>query len=450
MKNKIAVIDDQSRMAEVLAMVLSRDHHDVEAFNDSQVFIESIEKRVFDCVITDLKMPNKSGLDVLKAVKAAQPITPVILITAHATVETAINALKNGAFDYLQKPIDNERCRQIVRLALQHTHLLRQNRLLRSAVRASRSIDNLIAHSEVMQTTIELVRRAASSTSTVLITGESGTGKEVVARAIHYYSDRVAQPFVAVNCKAFADGVLESELFGHEKGAFTGAANKKSGIFERASGGSLFLDEIGETSGDFQAKLLRVIQENEIQRVGGTELLTVDCRLIVATNRHINAEVKAGRFREDLYYRLNVIPIDLPPLRDRKADILPLANLFLERVNNEQGRQLHGFTPAVEEYFLGHPWPGNVRELENTVERGAVLARTDQVELSDLQLTQQRVTETSLDKATQTLQEKLDDTARDYIEQVLTQVNGARQAAAKLLGIERTTLYRLLKKYHVE
>lgn len=449
MKCKVAVVDDQSRMAEMLAMVLQRDY-DVSVFVDSEKFIDAAKASIFDCVITDLKMPKLDGVQLLESMAEIQPDTPVILLTAHASVETAIAALKKGAFDYLQKPIDNARCRQVVGLALETTKLRRQNRVMRSALQAQYSVNNLIAESPLMVDVIDMVRRAAMSKSTVLIHGESGTGKEVIARAIHYYSDRITQPIVAVNCKAFAEGVLESELFGHEKGAFTGANALKLGVFERACGGTLFLDEIGETSGDFQAKLLRVIQERQIQRVGGNKNIDVDFRLIVATNRDLPHEVSTGQFREDLYYRLNVIPIQIPPLRDRPEDILPLATLFLNNVNQEQGRALLGFSAEVKTFLATHSWPGNVRELENVVERGAVLSRGDEVEFSDLGVgTEKSDLGEGHAERIDNLQEYLDSMARQHILEILDDVNGARQQAAKRLGIERTTLYRLIKKYQL-
>jgi len=453
MQCKIAVIDDQPRMAEILAMVLQRDYA-VDVFTDSEEFLSIAQMTVYDCVITDLKMPKYDGLAVLKTIKTLQSDTPVILLTAYATVATAIDALKQGAFDYLQKPIDNDRCRQVISLALETTMLRRQNRIMRAALLERYDLDNLMAHSDIMVEVIDRVRRAAMSKSTVLIHGESGTGKEVIARAIHYYSERVAKPFIAVNCKAFADGVLESELFGHEKGAFTGAHSLKKGVFERAEGGSLFLDEIGETSQDFQAKLLRVIQERQIQRVGANITIDIDFRLIVATNRNLQQAIATHHFREDLYYRLNVIPIELPPLRTRQADVMPLATLFLHRVNEEQNRSLLGFSDEVVKYLQNHTWPGNVRELENTVERGAVLARGDLVELSDLgvslSVNPDKILQPTNHQSLPTLQQHLDLTAKNYISQVLTKVSGVRRLAAQQLGIERTTLYRLIKKYDIE
>jgi len=301
-----------------------------------------------------------------------------------------------------------------------------------------------------MREVLELVRRAARSRSTVLITGESGTGKEVMARAVHYHSDRVGGPFLAVNCKAFAESVLESELFGHEKGAFTGADRAKPGLFERADGGTLFLDEIAEVSVDFQGKLLRVLQERKFYRVGGTVERTADVRLVAATNRDLRAEVAAGRFREDLYFRLAVIPIHLLPLRERPEDVLPLARHFLAKWNAELSRKVTGWKPAVETYFLRHSWPGNVRELENAIERGVVLAQHECIELEDLLIdvnTETPSNETSTQS--ENLQTFLDRAAADHVRAVLKEVGGARSEAAKRLGIERTTLYRLMRKYGI-
>jgi transcriptional regulator with GAF, ATPase, and Fis domain len=299
-----------------------------------------------------------------------------------------------------------------------------------------------------MREVLDLVRRAARSRSTVLVTGESGTGKELVARAVHYHSERVGRPFVAANCKAFAAGLLESELFGHERGAFTGAERARPGLFERADGGTLFLDEIGEVDLDFQGKLLRVLQERQMQRVGGNEERAVDVRVVAATNRDLRAEVAAGRFREDLYFRLAVIPIHLPPLRERREDVLPLARHFLAKANAELSRRIVGWTPEVEAFFLRHDWPGNTRELENAVERGVVLAREERIGLGDLLLDAPagRVGPAEGGDGG-SLEVFLDRAAADRIRSVLAEVGGVRAEAARRLGIDRTTLYRLMRKY---
>src|SRR5262245_8741922 len=383
---RIALLDDEARLVEILAMVLRREGYEVHGFTDPMAALSALEAREFDLLVTDLKMPGADGLEVLRRARKSSPELPVILITAHATVPTAVAALREGAFDYVQKPFDNEELRALVKRALEVTRLARENRYLRAELRTRYSLDAVVAESPGMREALELARRAAASRSTVLVTGESGTGKELVARAVHYHSERVGGAFVAVNCKALAPGVLESELFGHERGAFTGAERARPGLFEQADGGTLFLDEIGEIEPGFQTKLLRVLQERRVQRVGGSAEKPIDVRIVAATNRDLRAEIAAGRFREDLYFRLAVIPIHLPPLRERREDVLPLAHHFLGRWNRELSRSVAGWTPEVERWLLAHPWPGNVRELENALERGVVLARGDRIGFDDLLL----------------------------------------------------------------
>ncbi len=445
MKTRLAIVDDEPRMGQILAMVLRRDGHEVSVFEGGSAFLEAQEGG-FDLLLTDLKMPGMDGVALLSEARARDPELPVILITAHATLATAVEAMKRGAVDYLEKPVDNEVCRAAVRRALTQTRLARENRYLRAQLQSRHGLESIVAESAGMRGALDLARRAARSRSTVLVTGESGTGKELVARAIHLHSDRVGGPFVAVNCKAFAAGVLESELFGHARGAFTGADRGRPGVFERASGGTLFLDEIGEVDLDFQAKLLRVLQDGEVLPVGGARPLAVDARVVAATNRDLAGEVRAGRFREDLYFRLAVIPVHLPPLRERPEDVLPLARLFLARHAAELGRALTGWSPEVERWLTTHRWPGNVRELANTLERGVVLARGDRVELGDL-LVGPRPPGAS---AGGTLQEVLDARAAQYIREVLAASGGVRVEAAARLGVERTTLYRLMRKYGID
>ncbi len=442
---RVAVIDDERRMVDILSMVLRRDGHDVSGYTDPDVFLARREEDgPFDAVLTDLKMPGTDGLTLMRAVLADTPDVPVVLMTAFATVQTAVGAMKDGAFDYVQKPFDNETMRAAIRRALERTRLARENRYLRAELASRYAPSGIIAHSAPMLEVLALVRRVAATPATVLVSGDSGTGKELIARALHYHSDRVGGPFVAVNARAFAEGVLESELFGHEKGAFTGAQTAREGVFERAHGGTVFLDEIGDVDEAFQAKLLRVVQEREVLRVGGASARPVDVRLITATNKDLRAEVAAGRFREDLYFRLAVIPIHLPPLRDRPGDVLPLANHFLHRANARMGRTLTGFSPEVLAHLERHPWPGNVRELENTVERGAVLAAGEQVTLADLLLDDGPAAQAQL--AGGTLQEYLDHAAATRIRAVLRETGDARAEAADRLGIDRTTLYRWIKR----
>jgi DNA-binding NtrC family response regulator len=456
---RIAVLDDEARMVDVVALVLRREGYEVLPFTRGDAALAALEREGADVLLTDLRMPAPDGLEVLRRARAIAPDLPVILLTAHATVTTAIAAMREGAFDYVQKPFDNDELRALVARALEVTRLARENRWLRSELRSRYAPGGAVAESPRMRDALALAQRAAASRSTVLVSGESGTGKELVARALHYHSERVAGPFVAVNCKALAAGVLESELFGHERGAFTGAERAKPGVFERAHGGTLFLDEIGEIDGAFQAKLLRVLQERTLVRVGGTEERTVDVRVVAATNRDLRAEVAAGRFREDLYFRLAVIPIALPPLRERPEDVVPLARHFLVKWSGELGRDLAGFAPDVAEALQRHDWPGNVRELENAIERGVVLARGDRVGLDDLLLPEARDPagtkgapgEPAAGAATDLpLHAFLDAAAAARIRSVLAETEGKRAEAARRLGIDRATLYRLMRRYGIE
>ena len=454
MTPRLVVIDDEPRMAEILAMVFEREGYVVRTFTDAERGLAALEEAPADVVVTDLKMPGVDGLEVLRRGRELDPELPVILMTAHGTVATAIEAMRNGAFDYVQKPFDNDELKALVQRALDVTRLARENRYLRGELRSRYALDAVIAESDAMGAVLDLVRRAARSRSTVLVTGESGTGKELVARLVHYHSDRVDAPFVAANCRAFAEGVLESELFGHEKGAFTGAERARPGLFERADGGTVFLDEIGEIGPEFQAKLLRVLQERCVVRVGGELEREVDIRVVAATNRDLVAAVEGGRFRDDLYFRLAVIPIALPPLRERREEILPLARHFLARWNAELDRRVLGWSDEVEQWLLAHDWPGNVRELENAIERGLVLARGEVIELDDL-----LVDPASPDAVSSaggaagegdSLQETLDRAAAERVRGALEESGGVKVAAARSLGVDRTTLYRLMRKYGLD
>lgn len=449
MKPRIAIIDDEQRMVDIITMLLSRKGYAPTGFAIAESAIAAMEEQPFDLVLTDLRMPGMDGIEVLERMRAIDDEVPIILMTAYADVKTALAAMKAGAFDYVQKPFDNTELDALITRALEVTRLARENRYLRAELAGQHNLHDIIAESDAMKNVLGIVRRVAKSTSTVLISGDSGTGKEMLARAVHYHSDRVGKPFVAANCKAFAESVLESELFGHEKGAFTGAESTRAGLFERADGGSLFLDEIGEVNESFQAKLLRVLQERVIQRVGGSEEHAVDVRVIAATNKDLKAEVEAGRFREDLYFRLNVIPIRIRPLIERKEDILPLARHFLARTNEDQGRSVTGWSDEVEATLLAYPWPGNVRELANTIERAVVLAATETIVKDDLLLDDSEGRTSAAVETGLSLPEFLDHAASERIRHVLEQCDGSRKDAAVRLGIERTTLYRLMKKYRI-
>jgi DNA-binding NtrC family response regulator len=444
-KPRVVIVDDEPRMAAVVAMALGRDGYECETCASAEAALAAIQARGADVVVTDLKMPEIDGIELLRRLRATRPALPVILLTAHGSVPSAVAAMRDGAFDYVAKPFDNDELRALVARAVELTRLERENRELRREVAGRYAPDAIVAESARSAEVLALVRRVAPSRATVLIQGESGTGKELVARLLHYWSERVGQPFVAVNCKAFAEGVLESELFGHEKGAFTGALMARAGCFERAAGGTLFLDEIGEIGPDFQAKLLRVLQEGEVLRVGAAAPRRVDVRVVCATNRTLRDEVAAGRFREDLFFRLNVIPLALAPLRERREDILPLAHRFLERQQRETGRALR-FGAEAEAALLAHPWPGNVRELENAVERAVVLARGEEITPEDLLLEQLALGPPAAAGSDGTLQASLDRAAAARIRAALSAAGGNRVEAARALGIERTTLYRMMKR----
>jgi DNA-binding NtrC family response regulator len=442
--SRVLIVDDEPRMAESIAIALGRRGHECIVAGSGREALARFAEQPAHVVVTDLKMPGMDGLELLAKLGEIAPRVPVIVLTAHGDVPSAVEAMSRGAFHFLTKPFDNDELRSLVARALQLSCLERENRELRRELRQQSGAE-LVAASEAMQKLLELVDRAAPSKASVLLLGESGTGKEVIARRIHFASDRVTGPFVAVNCKAFSPGVLESELFGHERGAFTGAAGARAGCFERAHGGTLLLDEIGEIDLDFQAKLLRVLQESEVLRVGGDRPRPVDVRIVAATNKDLRREVEDGRFREDLYFRLAVIPVHVPPLRERRDDVIPLAEHFLGQQARATGRDL-ALSEAARAALLSHDWPGNVRELENAIERGVVLARGDEVRPEDLLLDPGHDPE----PAGGTLQDALDRAAEARIRSALASSGGRRAEAAAALGIERTTLYRLMKRLGIE
>ncbi len=449
MKPRVLIVDDEERMVGVVAAALGRAGWQCEGCASGDAALAALDARGADAVVTDWKMPQMDGIELLRRLHVRRPGLPVILLTAYASVPSAVAAMREGAFDYVTKPFDNDELRATVGRALELTRLERENRWLRQEVDGRYAADQVIAESARSQELLALVRRVAPSRATVLIQGESGTGKELVARLLHFWSDRVGKPFVAVNCKAFAEGVLESELFGHEKGAFTGATSTRAGCFERASGGTLFLDEIGEIGPEFQAKLLRVLQDGEVLRVGGGEPRAVDVRVVAATNRVLRDEVAAGRFREDLFFRLNVIPMQLAPLRERREDVLPLARHFLRRHATESGRRLE-LGPEAETALVAHPWRGNVRELENAIERGVVLGRGVAITPEDLLLDDAAARTPSKGPTDAgTLQAALDAATAARVRAALDAAHGQRSEAARALGIDRTTLYRLMKRFGI-
>jgi DNA-binding NtrC family response regulator len=443
MKSRVVVIDDEPKMAEAIASALARSGHHCTVFTNGEAALADVLARPPDVVVTDWRMEGLDGIELLRRIHIEQPSTPVILVTAYGDVPSAVAAMRAGAFDYVTKPFDNDELRSLVERALEIRRLREENRDLRREVLGSREAE-VVAESDAMKRVLELVDRAAPSKAPVLILGGSGVGKEIVARRLHYGSDRWPRPFVAVNAKALSESVLESELFGHEKGAFTGAQAAHAGCFERAHGGTLFLDEIGEVSPSFQGKLLRVLQEGEVQRVGGSAPRKVDARVVAATNRDLRADVQTGRFREDLYFRLDVIRIVIPPLAERKEDVLPLARFFLHRQARASGRELR-LSPEAEAHLLAHDWPGNVRELSNAIERACVLGEHEEIQPEDL-LLEERRTESGAASPDGTLQEVVDRAVSERIRSALAEAHGRKAEAAARLGIERTTLFRWMKR----
>jgi len=441
---KILVVDDDREMCRLLYDVLTEEGHAVETAITGQEALTKLSDQI-DLVITDLRLKEMEGLELMHQIKQQQPEVSVIIVTAFGTVESAIEAMKLGAYDYIPKPFKMAELVVVVQKALQEGVLRREVIKLRRERGKEYQFDNIIGKSKAMQAVFDLIRRIADSSSNILVTGESGTGKELVARAIHYNSPRKDRLFIPVNCAAIPETLLESELFGHVRGAFTDAKGDKAGLFEEAAGGTLFLDEISELPMSLQAKLLRVLQDKVIRRVGSNKQDKVDVRVIAASNSDLAEEVKQHRFRGDLFYRLNVIQIHLPPLHGRTEDILALADHFLKKYQQENGKAVMEISEAVLSLLVRYPWPGNVRELENAIERAVILARGNQILPEDLPstLTGGQNDYASLEKALQK-QQTLDELERQYIARVLEQTGGNKYQAAHILGIDRKTLYRKL------
>lgn len=440
-KVKVLVVDDEAIVRESLRDWLIDVGYQVFTAENGPKALEIIEKERLGIVITDLVMPGMDGIEMMERAKEIQPDIEVIIITAYASIPTAIAAMRKGAYDYIEKPFCPERAELLVKKLAQHQELVVENLSLRQRLEDHYRFENIITKSSKMQRMIELIKVVAKSNATVLITGESGTGKELVARAIHSQSHRQSKPFVAVSCAALPESLLESELFGHEKGSFTGAYARKKGKFEFANGGTLFLDEVGEMSANIQVHLLRVLEEKEFSRVGGNEPIKVDVRVVSATNKDLRKAIEKGEFREDLYYRLNVVPIELPPLRERKEDIPLLARHFLNKFALENKKEVSEFSPEATEFLLGYDWPGNVRELENAIERAAILAKDSLITIADLP-------QENMSLARSTMPEKnLREVEKEHILDVLGETGGNYSEAARLLGITRMTLYKKAREY---
>jgi two-component system response regulator HydG len=446
-KNSILVVDDDLAHRTMLRTLLASWGYEVSEADDGRAAVEAVHGQPFDLVLMDIRMIHVSGIEALEEIKAFNPAIPVILMTAYASVETAVEALKKGAYDYLTKPLDFDELKLAIARATEHSRLKEENRLLRESLGLKFDRRNLIGRSAVMTRLLETVTQVAPSEATVLITGESGTGKEVIAGAIHYNSPRREGPFIKINCAAIPETLLESELFGHEKGSFTGADRRREGKFRQAYGGSIFLDEVSEMSLAMQVRLLRVLQEREITRVGGEEVIRVNVRVITATNRDLPAAIEAGRFRKDLFYRLNVVTLHVPPLRERKDDIPPLAEHFLKMFAEKNRKRVRGFTPQAMDRLLRYDWPGNVRELMNTVERGVVLTRSEYIDEGELTpvLLKQHEEETVLPGEVPAA--SLEELEKATILKTLEQTGGNKSEAARRLGITRRTLHQKLKKY---
>lgn len=449
--DKILIVDDEQSMRDYLSIMLKKDGCDVHVADNGADAVRLIQAEIFDLVITDIKMPQLDGIGVLKAVKEASPETIVIMITAFATPETAVEAMKLGAYDYITKTFKVDEIKLVIQRALEKRSLRKENILLRREIESRAGFENFIGKSEAMQRIFALTRQVADTKSTVLVTGESGTGKELVARAVHFTSSRRNRPFVTVNCGALPETLLESELFGYTKGAFTGAASNKQGLFEAANGGTLFLDEISATTPALQIKLLRVLQEREFKRVGGTADIKVDVRVIAASNRDLKAEVEKGAFREDLFYRLNVIPIILPPLRERREDIPLLIEFFLKKLSS--GREPKKISPEAMNALTAYRWPGNVRELQNTIERLIILAPDDMIRLEHIpeniqtagpcpELIPLDIPETGLD-----MEAMLENAERTLLQKALEKAGGVKTEAARLLGLSFRSFRHRLQKF---
>jgi len=446
-KNAILVVDDDFAHRTMLKTLISGWGYAVSEADDGAAAIDAVQRTPFDLVLMDIRMVRISGIEALEEIRKMNPAIPIILMTAYASVETAVEALKKGAYDYLTKPLDFDELRLVLERGLDHTHLKEENILLKEHLGIRFDRRNLIGRSETMTKLLDLVAQVAPSEATVLITGESGTGKEIIASAIHYNSLRKEGPFIKINCAAITETLLESELFGHEKGSFTGADRRKEGKFRQADGGTILLDEVSEMSLAMQVKLLRVLQEREITRVGGEEVIPIDVRVITATNRDLIQDIAAGRFRDDLYYRLNVVTLQVPPLRERKEDIPLLAIHFLKEFAEKNHKEIKGFTPRSLDRMLRYSWPGNVRELMNTVERGVVLSRSDYLDESDLSPILLGKESLEDNQGMATGESSLESVEKVTILKTLEEAGGNKSEAARRLGITRRTLHQKLRKY---
>jgi two-component system response regulator HydG len=449
---KILIVDDDPGHLVSVKTIIRSWGYTVETADDGDAAVGLVKSEPVDLILMDVRMATMSGIEALKQIKTYNPAIPVIIMTAYSSVDTAVEALKSGAYDYLIKPLDFEVLKHSIERASEHAGLKEENRALREHLREEHELNNIIGRSRPMKNLLEMVSMVAPSEATVLISGESGTGKELIARSLHFNSPRRERSLVVVNCAAIAETLLESELFGHEKGSFTGADRRREGRFALADHGTIFLDEIGEMPSTMQAKLLRVLQEREIQRVGGEEIIKVDVRVIAATNRDLESDVAKGQFREDLFYRLNVMPLKVPPLRDRQEDIPLLAQHFMEKFAQKNRKEVKGFVPLAMDMLLNYDWPGNVRELENAMERAVILLSGEYITEKQLPL---NITEKYPDPEGSAISlvpamdgtRSLEDIEKEAILATLKASNGNKAEAARRLGVTRKTLHNKLKSY---
>ena len=447
---KILIVDDEAPSREALSLLLKSAGYEITGAGTGLEAFEHLAGRSFDIIITDLFLPDLNGIDILKRAKSLSPITEVILITGHASAETAVQAMKEGAFDYITKPLNLDELRLIIDKALEKRRLLNENVYLKKQLRDKFEFANIIGNSPAMQKVFNRMKRIIKTDSTVLIMGESGTGKEIVAKAIHFNGHRKDKPFIAVHCGAIPENLLESELFGHTKGAFTGAVRDKIGKFEAADQGTIFLDEIGTMPMHLQTKLLRVLQEQEVERIGSNRSIKLDVRVVSATNQNLEEDVKTGNFRDDLFYRLNVIPLNLPPLRERREDILPLVKHFLHKNCKEMKRPMMSLAKEALEALELYHWPGNVRELENIVERTVALTEGNQIILDDLPSAIRMEATTRVVEQGVDLVKTVNEIEKKMIAEALTLTNGVKARAAAMLNLNRTTLVEKMRRLGME
>lgn len=449
----ILIVDDEKNYLVVLSAFLSEEGYETLTASSAQVALEILESTELDLILTDMKMPSMDGVEFLRCIKERLPDLPVVMMTAYGTVERAVEAMQLGAFNFIQKPFQNETLKQIVDKAVGTYRIVKENKRLVQALSTRHSFDNIVGKSKSLQVVFDIIGRVAHTKATVLITGESGTGKELVAKAIHYNSPRRDKPLVTVSCAALTETLLESELFGHEKGAFTGAIAMRKGRFEMADGGTLFLDEIGEVPAAVQIKLLRVLEDMSFERVGGTRTIAVDVRLIAATNKDLRDEVKQHSFREDLFFRLNVVHVNLPPLRERSEDIPLLATHFVNKYAHEVLYEERSVSPEAMRFLCNHRWSGNVRELEHAIERAVLLSKGKEITLDDLPKGLVSFSDLEIpidwDKLS-ALPETLDAIEKKLIQKALSLSNNVQSRAASLLGIPRANLQYRLKKHSLE